>query len=73
VTTKTKDMLSELRKWCDAEHGRRSELARIIDVKPQTLSNWLVGRNAPSSEATLKLIEFLKDPEAHRKPGRGLK
>jgi DNA-binding transcriptional regulator YiaG len=65
-------MLSELQKWCDAEHGRRSEMARIINVKPQTLSNWLAGRNTPSSEATLKIIEFLENPEAFRKPGRGL-
>jgi hypothetical protein len=72
MLSKTDNLLSELQRWCDAEHGRRSEVARILDVKPQTVSNWLTRKNTPSSEATLILIEFLENPEKFRKPGRGL-
>jgi DNA-binding transcriptional regulator YiaG len=73
MLSKTDSLLSELQQWCDAEHGRRSELARILGVKAQTVSNWLTRKNTPSSEATLILIEFLENPEKFRKPGRGLK
>jgi hypothetical protein len=69
----TGSLLSELKEWCDHEHGRRSELARIMGVKPQAVSAWFTRKNNPTSEQTITIIEFLKDPEKFRKPGRGLK
>jgi hypothetical protein len=69
---KTDDLISELQKWCDAEHGRRAELSRILNVKRQTVTNWFSRKHNPTSEQTIRLIEFLEDPEKFRKEGRGL-
>jgi hypothetical protein len=73
MVTKTDNLIAELERWCDAEHGRRSELARILGVPPTRITQWLSRKANPGSEATIKIIEFLENPEAHRKPGRGLK
>ena len=73
MLSKTDSLISELEQWCDAEHGRRSELARILNVKPQTVGNWLARKNNPGSEETLTIIAFLENPEKFRKPGRGLR
>jgi DNA-binding transcriptional regulator YiaG len=73
MVTKTDDLIAELQKWCDAEHGRRAELARLLGTKRQTVSNWFSRKHNPTSEQTLQIIEFLENPEAQRKPGRGLK
>jgi hypothetical protein len=70
MLSKTDSLIASLQEWCDAEHGRRSELSRILGVKPQTVSNWLARKNNPTSEQTIAIIEFLENPEAHRKPGR---
>ena len=73
MSPKTEDLIAELKNWCNAEHGRRAELSRILNVRPNTISYWLKGEHKPGSEETLAIIEFLKDPETFRKPGRGLK
>lgn len=72
MLTKTDTLIAELQEWCDAEHGRRSELARILGVPPTRVTQWLSRKANPGSEATIKIIEFLEDPEKFRKPGRGL-
>jgi DNA-binding transcriptional regulator YiaG len=69
----TENLLSELKEWCDAEHGRRAELARIMSVKSQAVSNWFARKSNPTSEQTISIIAFLENPEKFRKPGRGLK
>jgi hypothetical protein len=73
MLTKTDNLIAELQQWCDAEHGRRSELARILGVPPTRITQWLARKANPGSEATIKIIEFLENPEAHRQPGRGLR
>lgn len=70
---KTDNLLSDLKQWCDAEHGRRSELARFLKVKPQAVSAWFSRKNNPTSEQTIAIIEFLENPEKLREPGRGLR
>jgi hypothetical protein len=73
MISKTDNLISELQKWCDAEHGRTSELARILGVTRTTLGNWLARRHDPGSEQTLAIIAFLENPEKFRKPNRGLR
>jgi len=48
-------------------------LARILGVPPTRITQWLSRKANPGSEATIKIIEFLENPEAHRQPGRGLR
>jgi len=69
---RTDNLIADLKRWCDADYGRASELARILNVNRQVVSDWFARKSSPNSEVTLAIIEFLEDPEAHRKPGRGL-
>jgi hypothetical protein len=57
---RTQKLLAEAEKWCNAEHGRRSRLAREIGAAPQAVTNWFKGRKKPTSEQTLAIQEFLK-------------
>jgi len=56
---RTKKLLSELEAWCNREYGRRSEVARVLEVSPQAVSNWLSGRQELTGEQALALLEFL--------------
>jgi hypothetical protein len=68
----TDNLISELKEWADAEHGRKAELSRIFGITRQGISDWFARRSNPTSEQTLSIIAFLEDPKKFRKPGRGL-
>jgi hypothetical protein len=57
---RTEKLLEELRRWCDAEHGRRVLVARKMGVERQVVTNWLAGRQQLTGEQALALLEFLK-------------
>jgi len=56
-------LLDSLKTWCDDEYGRRSEIARALNVPPSAVTQWLNGRQKPTGAQALEIIEFLK----HRK------
>jgi len=60
MSTRTRKLLAQAENWCDAEYGRRSHLAREIGAAPQAVTNWFKGRNSPTSEQALAILEFLK-------------
>lgn len=53
-------LLAELKAWADAEYGRRAELARMLGVSRQLVSEWFAGRATPTWDDGLKLQDFLK-------------
>ena len=53
-------LLAELKAWCDQKHGRRMELARLLGVSPQLVSDWMARRRTPTLDDGLKLMAFLK-------------
>jgi len=53
-------LISDLRVWADAKYGRRAELARMLGVSRQLVSDWLAGRTTPTLDSGLKLQAFLK-------------
>jgi DNA-binding transcriptional regulator YiaG len=55
-----KKLMRDVRSWADQSYGRRAELARILGVSKQVISDWLTGRSTPSFEKGLKLIAFLE-------------
>ena len=57
---KTKELISELKKWCDEEYGRRSETARVLGVKPSLLSDWLGEFRVPSLDQGFMIQDFLR-------------
>jgi transcriptional regulator with XRE-family HTH domain len=53
-------LITELKDWADKKFGRRSELARMLGLSPQLVSDWFAGRKTPTLDVGLQLQEFLK-------------
>jgi transcriptional regulator with XRE-family HTH domain len=59
-------LIADLKAWADAEYGRRAELARMLGVSRQFVSDWFAGRRRPSLEHGLQIQAFLKKQRKHR-------
>jgi len=64
MLTRVQRLLAKAEKWCDAEYGRRSQLAREIGAAPQAVTNWFKGRNTPTGEQALAIQGFLKEQKS---------
>ena len=62
-------LLAELKAWCDQKRGRRAEIARMLNVSPQLVSDWMARRKTPTLDDGLKLMAFLKEHRRRRPPG----
>jgi hypothetical protein len=58
---KTKKLLSELKNWCDKEFGRRSEVARLLDVSPSLVTEWFAGTRLPNLDQGFMIQDFLRE------------
>jgi DNA-binding transcriptional regulator YiaG len=69
VTPRTDKLLAETKEWCDAQHGRRSELARAVGTSPQIVTDWLAEkrRKTPTLEQGLAILELLKKERRSRR------
>ena len=59
-------LMADLKAWADAEYGRRAELARMLGVSRQLVSDWLAGRKTPTLDSGLKIQAFLKKQRKRR-------
>jgi hypothetical protein len=66
MSEKTKQLVDSLKTWCDGGRGRRAEVARFLETKPQTITNWFGGRQNPTSEQALAVLEFLKKQKRNK-------
>jgi transcriptional regulator with XRE-family HTH domain len=57
---KTQKLLDELREYCDEKRGRRAEIAKLIGIKRQSITDWFSGRQQPTAEQILEIQEFLE-------------
>jgi DNA-binding transcriptional regulator YiaG len=62
---KTEKLLKELKAWCDQEYGRRAEVARAVGTTRGAVTHWFAGRQQPTAEQALELLEFLKKQGRH--------
>ena len=55
-------LLSTAKQWCDGKRGRRSELARVLGVSRQAVSDWFKDQRTktPTADQALKLQDFLR-------------
>jgi hypothetical protein len=56
----TEALLAELKRWCDAERGRKASTARALGVPPQLVSDWFGKRKTPTWEQGLRIQAFLE-------------
>ena len=53
-------LIAELKAWCDEKYGRRVEVARMLGVSKQLVSDWMAGRAVPTLDHGLQIQAFLK-------------
>ena len=62
---------ARLRKRLNAatsQRGKKSELARYLNVPPARVLEWLAGLHEPGAEVTLRMLEWVTAQEANHKP-----
>jgi predicted XRE-type DNA-binding protein len=47
--------MTELKAWIDAEYGSRAEIARVLGVPQQRVTDWFAVRYTPTLELGLRL------------------
>ena len=57
---RTEKLLAEVFTWCEGTGVSQSELARLLGVNPQHVTEWKKGRNLPSAESALAMLELIK-------------
>jgi transcriptional regulator with XRE-family HTH domain len=55
-----------LTREADQERGRRAEVARVIGIKRQSITDWFSGQQQPTAEQILEVQEFLAKQKAKR-------
>lgn len=60
VAKESEKLLTELKAWANAEYGRRAELARMLGVSRQLVSEWFAGRATPTWDNGMRIEELLK-------------
>jgi predicted transcriptional regulator len=67
---RVQELLDGLRKWVDEhpEYGSKSELARLLGVRPSVITDWLQYKRRPSADHAFTILDFLEAEK--RKPTR---
>ena len=52
-------------------HGKKTELAKVLGVPPQRVTNWLSLDRAPSGEVTLLMLKWVQAEEATQRKAPG--
>ena len=60
-------LLRELQNWCSEKRGRNTEIAKMLGVSRQTVSDWFAGRSVPTLSTGLKIQAFLQRERRRRK------
>jgi transcriptional regulator with XRE-family HTH domain len=62
-----KALIDELQDWCKEKYGRNTEVAEMLGVSRQLVSDWFSGRTVPTLATGLKIQAFLKEKRRRRK------
>ena len=62
-------LIGELREWCEQEHGRQTEVARVLGVDHRRLYDWFSGRIEPSWGVGRRIEAFLAKKKRARRSG----
>jgi transcriptional regulator with XRE-family HTH domain len=61
-------LINELKAWCKEKHGRNTEVAELLGVSRQLVSDWFSGGAVPTLATGLKIQAFLKKRRRSAKP-----
>lgn len=62
-------ILAELKTWCEQEHGRQTEVAKVLGVDHRRLYDWFSGRLEPSWGVGRQIEAFLAKKKRARRSG----
>jgi DNA-binding transcriptional regulator YiaG len=57
---KTDKLLKEVFAWCEKHDVNQVELAKLLGVNPQHVTEWKKGRARPNAETALNMLAVLK-------------
>jgi transcriptional regulator with XRE-family HTH domain len=59
VVKRTKELIKRIKPWCADQGIRQQDLAKMLGVSPQLITEWIKGRKEPMGEQVLHLLEIL--------------
>jgi hypothetical protein len=65
--------LNDLKRWCDQQYGRKSKVARMLELSPQLVNDWFTGKSTPTWQTGLQIQSFLAKSEKGRRQAIGEK
>jgi predicted XRE-type DNA-binding protein len=57
---RTDRLVTEMQKWAKAQKLKNKELAEILGITPQGMTEIFKGRNQPTGEQALAMLELMK-------------
>lgn len=57
---RTEHLVKQMQAWCKKHNVKHKELAAMLGITPQGMTEIFKGRNQPTGEQALAMIEFLK-------------
>jgi hypothetical protein len=63
VTPKSPEIADDLKAWSDHEAGRGDLAGKVLGVEGETVKNWFMGEQQPTSAQTILVQEFLAKHE----------
>jgi hypothetical protein len=60
---RTERLVSEMQKWAKAHKVKNKELAEMLGIKPQGITEIFMGRNQPTGEQVLVMLELMKESQ----------
>lgn len=60
-------LISKLRAYCKERHGRNTEIAKMLGVSRQLVTDWFSGKAVPTLSTGLRIQTFLKQQRRRRK------
>jgi len=64
---RTTKFLAEVKRWLKKSGIKQTDLAEILGVSPQLITDWFKGRKFPVAEETLHLQELMRNPAKSQK------
>ena len=67
MSQRTTQLLKTLKAWCEKKYGRQSEVAKILGVRPSTVSDWFAGRKQLTGDQVLAIQDLLRTVQGEQK------
>jgi transcriptional regulator with XRE-family HTH domain len=61
MPTRVEAVLKRIRSWCKKRGLKQKDLAQLLDLTPQGLTEIFKGRARPTAETVLRMLEFMNE------------